>query len=62
MTGVNQEKTGVTIVGEPDPATGTLAEWQAYRARLAVLPRHDDNVRLAIAVAEARIARLSRIA
>ena len=50
----------MSIVGEPDPATGTLAEWQSYRARLAVLPRHDDNVRLAIAVADARITKLSR--
>ncbi len=52
--------TAVRIEGEPDPATGTLADWRAYRKSLAALPRHNDNVRLAIAVADARIARLSQ--
>ena len=40
--------------------TGTLEDWIQYREKLATLPRNDENVRLAIAVAEARIAKLIR--
>lgn len=54
-----QESTAARIEGEPDPQAGTLEDWRAYRRSLAALPRHHANVRLAIAVADARIARLS---
>ncbi len=54
-----QESTAARIEGEPDPKAGTLEDWRAYRRSLAALPRHDANVRLAIAVADARIALLS---
>ena len=48
------------IEGEPDLATGTLDDWIHYREKLATLPQNDENVRLAITVAEARIAKLIR--
>lgn len=48
------------IEGEPDYATGTLEDWIQYREKLATLPQDDENVRLAISVAEARIAKLIR--
>ena len=48
------------IIGEPDPATATLEDWRAWRRNLAALPQDDDSVRLAIAVAEAQIAKLRR--
>lgn len=53
------QSTAARIEGEPDPEAGTLEDWRTYRRGLALLPRHDANVRLAIAVADARIARLS---
>jgi hypothetical protein len=46
------------VEGEPDLSSATLAEWQAYRRTLAALPQNDENVRIAIAVADAQIARL----
>ena len=48
------------IEGEPDLESGSLEQWRAWRRRLARTPRHDETTRLAIAVADARIARLSR--
>jgi hypothetical protein len=48
----------VRVEGEPDLSSATLAEWQAYRRTLAALPQNDENVRIAIAVADAQIARL----
>ncbi len=48
------------IDGEPDLVTGTLEDWIHYREKLANLPQDDENVRLAISVAEARIAKLVR--
>lgn len=54
-----RNKTAERIEGEPDPKTGTLEEWRAHRRSLAALPGHDDNVRLALAVANARISALS---
>lgn len=48
------------VVGEPDPATATLDDWRAWRRELAALPQDDENVRVAIAVAEAQIAKLRR--
>lgn len=45
------------VVGEPDEVRGTLAEWRAWRVRLLALPR-DESVHLALAIAEARIAKL----
>ena len=48
------------IEGEPDLLTGSLKDWQAYRQTLGQLPQNDQNVRLAIAVAEAQIAKLRR--
>ena len=36
----NRDSTAVRIEGEPDPATGTLEDWRAYRNSLAALPRH----------------------
>ena len=61
-SGKGQPPRSIRIDGEPDPATGTLADWERYRDRLAALPQDDDGVRLAIAVAEARIAALRRAA
>lgn len=48
------------IVGEPDLATATLEDWRAWRRNLADLPQEDESVRIAIAVAEAQIAKLRR--
>jgi hypothetical protein len=48
----------VRIEGEPDLDSGTLEEWQSYRRALSALPQSDENVRIAVAVAEAQIARL----
>jgi hypothetical protein len=48
------------VIGEPDPTTATLDDWRAWRRNLSVLPQDDDSVRLAIAVAEAQIAKLRR--
>lgn len=45
---------------EPDPATATLDDWLAHRRRLAMLDLTDRTVRVAIAVADAWIARLRR--
>ena len=59
-TGQGERPRGLVIEGEPDPRTGTLEDWQRYRDRLAALPQGDAAVRLAIAVAEARIAALHR--
>ena len=47
------------VIGEPDPTTATLEDWRAWRRNLAALPQDDDSVRLAIAVAEAQIAKSS---
>lgn len=49
----------IEIEGEPDLLTGTLDKWHAYRQALSVLPQENENVRVAIAVADARIARLN---
>lgn len=48
------------IDGEPDLVSGTLDDWVHFREKLATLPQDDENVRLAIAVAEAHIAKLIR--
>ena len=48
------------IDGEPDLVTGTLDDWIRFREKLATLPQDDENVRLAITVAEARIAKMIR--
>lgn len=48
------------IEGEPDLLTGTLDDWVHYREKLAALPQDDKNVHLAIAIAEARIAKIIR--
>lgn len=61
-TGDDRRPRSTRIDGEPDPETGTLADWERYRDRLAALPQDDHGVRLAIAVAEARIAALRRAA
>lgn len=61
-SGEGQRPRGIRIDGEPDPATGTLDDWERYRDRLAALPQDDEGVRLAIAVADARIAALRRAA
>ncbi|NKB19577.1 MAG: hypothetical protein GKS01_03435 [Alphaproteobacteria bacterium] len=49
----------IEIDGEPDLLTGSLNEWLDYRNSLSALPQEDENVRVAIAVADARIARLN---
>ena len=56
---INTQKR-VVIEGEPDLATGTLEDWMAFRQTLAALPQDDENVRIAIAVAHARIEKLHR--
>ena len=50
----------IDIEGEPDLETGSLEEWLQYRQTLAALPQDDESVRLAIAVADARVAQLRR--
>jgi hypothetical protein len=50
----------IRIEGEPDLSTGSLDEWQNYRRTLTALPKNDENVRIAIAVADAQIARLRK--
>jgi len=45
---------------EPDLLTGTLDDWIHYREKLATLPQNDENLLLAITVAEALIAKLIR--
>ena len=52
----------LNIDGEPDFVTGTPDDWIHYREKLAALPQTDGNVRLAISVAEARMAKLIRVA
>ena len=52
----------LNIDGEPDFVTGTPDDWIHYREKLAALPQTDENVRLAISVAEARMAKLIRVA
>lgn len=59
-SGQGENPRGIVIEGEPDPLTGTVEDWQRYRDRLAALPQSDSTVRLAIAVAEARIDALHR--
>ncbi len=49
------------IEGEPDHRTGTLEEWLRYREKLADLPQDDETVRLAVAVADARIMHLRHV-
>lgn len=58
--GENNTPKRVTIEGEPDLATGSLDDWMAFRKALAALPQDDENVRIAIAVAHARIEKLRR--
>lgn len=58
--GENNTQRRVTIEGEPDLATGSLEDWMAFRRTLAALPQDDENVRIAIAVAHARIEKLRR--
>jgi hypothetical protein len=48
----------IEIDDEPDLLTGTLDEWHTYRQALTALPQENENVRVAIAVTDARIARL----
>jgi hypothetical protein len=47
------------ITGEPNPETATLEDWRAWRLELLSLPRHDDSVRVALAVAEAKTVKVS---
>ena len=58
--GTDMDRSPQWIEGEPDLECGILRQWRAWRLRLARLPRHDESARIAIAVADARIARLSR--
>lgn len=46
------------LISEPEPATGTLEQWLAYRRRVGPLAGRDPGMRLALAVAEAQIAKL----
>jgi len=54
----SQHNRHIEIDGEPDLLSGTLNEWNTYRQALAALPQENENVRVAIAVADARIVRL----
>ncbi|MBK19573.1 MAG: hypothetical protein CMM52_12135 [Rhodospirillaceae bacterium] len=58
-TSASSERQRLEIEGEPDLISGSLDEWRAYRQGLSSLPQEDENVRVAIAVADARIARLN---
>ena len=51
----------IDIEGEPDHRSGTLEDWLQYRQKLAALPQDDETVRLAIAVADARITHLRHV-
>lgn len=57
---VAQTRAGLArrVTGEPDPATATLDDWRAWRARLLALSREDVSVRIALRLAEAQIAKL----
>ncbi len=46
------------LIAEPEPATATLEDWETYRRRVGPLAGRDPSMRLALAVAEAQIAKL----
>ncbi len=48
------------LISEPEPATATIEDWIAYRHRVGPLAGRDPGMRLALAVAEAQIAKLRR--
>jgi len=48
------------MISEPEPATATLEDWRAYRRQVEPLAGRDPSMRLALAVAEAQIAKLRR--
>lgn len=48
----------MVIRGEPDPTTASLDDWIEYRDHLRSLPRPDDSVSVALAVANAQIQKL----
>lgn len=48
----------MVIKGEPDPSTASLDEWIEYRDHLRSLPRSDESVSVALAIANAQIQKL----
>jgi hypothetical protein len=48
----------MVIRGEPDPASASLADWVAYRNHLRGLAGKDENVSVALAVANAQTQKL----
>lgn len=46
------------LISEPEPATATLEDWETYRRRVGPLAGRDPGMRMALAVAEAQIAKL----
>lgn len=59
QTGEIRGETGIMVIrGEPDPTTASLDDWIAYRDHLRSLPRADESVSLALAIANAQIQKL----
>ena len=58
MLSYSQDRQRIEIDDEPDLLTGTPDEWKTYRNSLSALPQENENVQVAIAVTDARIARL----
>lgn len=48
----------MVISGEPDPASASLEDWLAYREHLRTLPAKDENVSVALAIANTQIRKL----
>lgn len=46
------------LISEPDQVSGTIEQWIAYRGRVLPLAKTDPTMRVALAVAEAQIAKL----
>ena len=52
------EQQTMVILGEPDPASASLDDWLVYRNHLRGLAGKDENVSVALAVANAQIQKL----
>lgn len=48
----------MTISGEPDPISASLEDWLTYREHLRSLPAKDENVSVALAIANTQIRKL----
>lgn len=48
----------MVISGEPDPTSASLEDWLKYREHLRSMPAKDDNVSVALAIANTQIRKL----